>query len=126
MSTAASSHSLIHQKCVITGASRGIGKAIAQRFAQDGASCTLVGRDEVTLKTVLQSLGQKEGSNHEIRVGDIRERNFWEELIKEVVSRGETREYQLNDVVAEGCGNMCQCCRYYTLQPAGHDQSSVD
>lgn len=48
--------SLLNKHAVITGGSRGIGLAIAQRFASEGASITLVGRDEARLQSALESL----------------------------------------------------------------------
>lgn len=40
---------LLGKRCVITGGSRGIGLAIAELFAAQGATCTLVGRNEAAL-----------------------------------------------------------------------------
>lgn len=42
---------------VITGASSGIGRAAAQRFARDGARLTLVARDRARLSAVAEELG---------------------------------------------------------------------
>lgn len=42
--------------CLITGASGGIGAAIARRFAADGALITLTGRNESKLQKVLSEL----------------------------------------------------------------------
>jgi hypothetical protein len=84
--------SLAGRKCVITGASRGIGAAIARRFAQEGAVCTLVGRNRETLAEVVRSLAASHGNNsttsshvHVARHGDVAERSFWEELAREMV-----------------------------------------
>lgn len=46
----------LNQVVMITGASRGIGKAIAKQFAKEGAKLVLIGRDEVTLKNALREL----------------------------------------------------------------------
>jgi glucose 1-dehydrogenase len=43
---------------VVTGAGRGIGYAIAERFVQDGARVLLVDRDEKALRTAAVNLGQ--------------------------------------------------------------------
>ncbi|GAW15815.1 hypothetical protein ANO14919_052370 [Xylariales sp. No.14919] len=48
--------SLRGKRCVITGGSRGIGLAIAQLFAAEGASCILVGRYQKPLEAALDSL----------------------------------------------------------------------
>jgi gluconate 5-dehydrogenase len=50
------------RRAVITGASRGLGRAIAQAFAEAGANLVLVGRDEASLSTAeheLSPLGRK-------------------------------------------------------------------
>ncbi len=80
---------LVGKKCIITGASRGIGLAVAQRFAREGASCVLVGRNEATLQKALTSLEPREqdgeGHVHTIRPGDVASRAFWESTSREVV-----------------------------------------
>jgi len=48
----------LHQRhAVITGASRGIGAAVATQLAQAGANVTLMGRDSDSLKRLAQLLG---------------------------------------------------------------------
>ena len=46
----------LDQVVIVTGASRGIGKGIAQEFAKEGAKVVLVGRDESTLKRATEEL----------------------------------------------------------------------
>jgi NAD(P)-dependent dehydrogenase (short-subunit alcohol dehydrogenase family) len=84
------STSLAGKKCIITGASRGIGLAIAQRFAAEGAACTLIGRNKDTLEDVMNSLSpvtENHGGSHvhSVRAGDVGERKFWEEIAREMV-----------------------------------------
>ncbi|KAH6695784.1 gluconate 5-dehydrogenase [Plectosphaerella plurivora] len=60
--------------CLITGASGGIGAAIARRFAADGALVTLTGRNESKLQNVLSQLtpyGQSSLSPHSYDVLDL-------------------------------------------------------
>lgn len=45
-----------NQVVIVTGASRGIGKGIAQQFAKEGAKLVLVGRDEPALQMALSEL----------------------------------------------------------------------
>jgi 3-oxoacyl-[acyl-carrier protein] reductase len=47
---------LLNQVVIITGASRGIGKGIAQQFAREGAKLVLVGRDKSALEIAVQEL----------------------------------------------------------------------
>jgi gluconate 5-dehydrogenase len=50
------------RRALITGASRGLGRAMAQAFAEAGADLILIGRDEVNLRSVereLAPLGKK-------------------------------------------------------------------
>jgi NAD(P)-dependent dehydrogenase (short-subunit alcohol dehydrogenase family) len=80
---------LAGRRCIITGASRGIGAAIAHRFAAEGASCTLIGRHQGTLETLAASLLQDkfvEPSPHRVVVGDVAERSFWARLVVAEVS----------------------------------------
>jgi NAD(P)-dependent dehydrogenase (short-subunit alcohol dehydrogenase family) len=48
--------SIAGKKAFITGASGGIGKAIALRFAAEGATCVLAGRKKSCLEAVLAEL----------------------------------------------------------------------
>jgi NAD(P)-dependent dehydrogenase (short-subunit alcohol dehydrogenase family) len=42
--------------CIVTGATRGLGRAIARRFWEEGASLLLAGRDAAALRTLADSL----------------------------------------------------------------------
>ncbi|TVY20996.1 Carbonyl reductase family member 4 [Lachnellula arida] len=85
---------LAGKRCLITGASRGIGKAIAARFAHEGARCVLVGRRGETLLGVVGELrgcdgtsasgaGAGAGRGHGVVEGDVGEAEFWEGFRKE-------------------------------------------
>ena len=50
-------HRLDQQVAIITGASRGIGRAIAEAYAAEGASLCLVATDKVRLNEVKDALG---------------------------------------------------------------------
>ena len=69
---------------IITGASGGIGRAIAWRFASEGAQCTLVGRSKSKLQTSLNGLSAL--NDHRIVVGDVGKEAFWRELATKMVS----------------------------------------
>jgi FlaA1/EpsC-like NDP-sugar epimerase len=81
---------LANKTILITGASRGIGAEIARRFAREGGTCVLVGRNETLLNGVrdeLVSVGES-GNNkmHRVIVGDIGKEEFWTSMRKEVSS----------------------------------------
>lgn len=61
------------KSALITGASRGIGLAIAKRFAAEGVKCTLMGRKEAALQRVAADLP----GGHEIISGDVGDIETW-------------------------------------------------
>ncbi|OBT65584.1 hypothetical protein VE03_05577 [Pseudogymnoascus sp. 23342-1-I1] len=67
---------------IITGASGGIGRAIASRFASEGAKCTLIGRTESKLQASLRELSALR--DHRIVVGDVGKEAFWKDLAKKM------------------------------------------
>jgi hypothetical protein len=96
---------LAGKRCIITGASRGIGAAIARRFAGEGGSCILVGRNRSLLDQVKQSLVEVDGAagnGHQILVGDVGDAAFWERIKKEV-SLSHSRIWVLNRWSILGC-----------------------
>lgn len=52
------SHRLKHKHAVITGAGSGIGRAIAERFAQEGARVTILERNEAEGRATAEAIGQ--------------------------------------------------------------------
>jgi len=74
--------SLSGKRCIITGGSRGIGLAIAQLFASQGAACTLIGRHAETLSTAVKSLDQEsESQAHDTYAFDVSTRTGWDMLL---------------------------------------------
>ncbi|MBQ7843130.1 MAG: SDR family oxidoreductase, partial [Odoribacter sp.] len=61
--------SLLGKNILITGASSGIGRAIAIECSKMGAICLITGRNEERLK---ETLGKMEGDGHQWVVADMR------------------------------------------------------
>lgn len=77
---------LAGKKAIITGASRGIGAAIAQRFAKEGAKCVLIGRNVDALTQVREGLTGLCKADHVVRVGDVGSLEFWKDVARSEVS----------------------------------------
>ena len=71
---------------IVTGASRGIGRAIAIGFAKDGAKVALFGRDSEKLEET-KRLVEKVGSEAIIFTGDVADESFVTSSVDEVVSK---------------------------------------
>jgi len=72
---------------LITGASRGIGAAIAEKFAKEGARCVLIGRQDGKLQEVKKILEAPHDGEHSVTVGDVGDSGFWKGVMKHEVSR---------------------------------------
>lgn len=72
---------LAGRRCIVTGASSGIGKAIALLFAESGAYVAALGRSEEALK----ALQQQNENVKVLAVGDLCEEGSCERLVKESV-----------------------------------------
>ncbi|MBI2955984.1 MAG: SDR family oxidoreductase [Acidobacteria bacterium] len=77
---------LKNQIALITGGGRGIGRAIAERFAREGAAVMLTSRTEAELRAAVAAI-EKAGGNAGYLAGDLREEAFIPRLV------GETREH---------------------------------
>ncbi len=68
---------------VVCGASQGIGRATARALARQGASCTLVARDEAALGEVLESLDTTSGQSHGYLIADFDDHAALDRMIAE-------------------------------------------
>ncbi|KAK6515649.1 hypothetical protein TWF506_007971 [Arthrobotrys conoides] len=73
---------LVGRSCLITGGSKGIGLAIATRFARAGATCTLVARHERPLRDAISILAKHGQQDHRFLVGDVGNKELWEQAVK--------------------------------------------
>jgi len=71
---------------IVTGASKGIGKAIAMRYAREGASVVLASRSLNVLETNVQEIKQAGGEALAVSV-DIRNVESINDLVKKTVDR---------------------------------------
>src|ERR1022692_2355690 len=69
---------------IVTGASRGIGRAIARQLAQDGAAVVLAARDSAALTAIVQEI-ESEGGQAAACVCDLREQVAQDRLVRATV-----------------------------------------
>lgn len=60
--------SLHNKKILVTGASSGIGKIIAEKISEKGATLTITGRNELRLRATLENLN---GESHQSVIADL-------------------------------------------------------
>ena len=72
--------------CIVTGASRGIGKGIALKFAEEGKDVMLFGRDVEALKETHRLVKEK-GVESEYYSGDVGDEEFVKKSVKEILDK---------------------------------------
>ena len=87
---------LIDKVVVITGASRGIGRAIAERFAREGASVVLAGRDAALLGEVAKNIQARRGKAHAV-VCDVTQEADVQRLMQEAMQRFNGLDVMINN-----------------------------
>jgi 3-oxoacyl-[acyl-carrier protein] reductase len=83
---------------IITGASRGIGRGIADLFSNEGAKLVLVGRDEAQLKLVKENIENK-GEKAIYIKADVSNPKDMESMVEEVL-----KEYGKIDILCHNAG----------------------
>jgi len=77
--------SLKEKNAVICGSTQGIGLAIAKELALLGANCTLIARNEETLKKVIPDLDTSQGQHHGFHIADFSKPSEVRSMIEEHV-----------------------------------------
>lgn len=72
---------------VVTGGSKGIGRAIAERLADEGAACMLAARTAADLENTAKAIGAASGVRVETYAGDLRTAEACEALHRETIAR---------------------------------------
>ncbi len=75
------------QVAIITGSSRGIGRVIAQKMAEEGAKVTLCGTKEETLQDVSTQMAQETGADVDYAVVDVSQVNDVQALVAQVMDK---------------------------------------
>jgi 3-oxoacyl-[acyl-carrier protein] reductase len=83
---------------VVTGASRGIGKGIAESFAKEGAQVVLVGRDEGCLSSVASDIIAKGGKAFAMKA-DVSKQQEMDKMAQDTIAR-----YGRIDVLCHNAG----------------------
>jgi 3-oxoacyl-[acyl-carrier protein] reductase len=78
---------LRNKVAVVAASSGGIGRAVAEVFAQEGARVVVNGRHEETLSATAQEIREKTGAEVEAVVGDVARPDDCDRLIEQAVSR---------------------------------------
>ena len=74
------------QVVIVTGAGRGIGRAIALRFGEEGASVTVADLNEENAKEVVEEIQAAGGKAHPLRV-DVTHRDEVQQMVHETVAK---------------------------------------
>jgi len=86
------------QTAIVTGASKGIGKAIALKLAQENFNVVIFGRNEKNLISVKKVI-QKHNVDCEYFIGDVADQNFVSDSVKQI-----QKKYKKIDVLINNAG----------------------
>lgn len=81
---------------VITGASKGIGEAIAYKFSKEGHHIVLIGKNEDKLKSVAEKIISMGGSA-EFYAGSVSDKTFVDEFTSKVISKYGKIDHLINN-----------------------------
>jgi NAD(P)-dependent dehydrogenase (short-subunit alcohol dehydrogenase family) len=92
---------LFHRVAIITGASQGLGRAIAEEYVKEGAHVAICARDSKLLDAVADELAERTGSGQRVLAhsGDVSSLSDMEELFRRT-----EQEIGLVDVLVNNAG----------------------
>ncbi|MCX7899016.1 MAG: SDR family NAD(P)-dependent oxidoreductase [Methylocystis sp.] len=90
------------QRLLITGASSGIGRALALAYAKDGASLALAGRDAARLEAAAQACRDAGAAEVTTKIADVRDREKMAQLVAEADAQAPIDLLIANAGVANG------------------------
>ena len=90
---------------VVTGASSGIGRAIAERFAEDGANVVVCSREQANVDPVAEGIEESGGSALAVEC-DVRDRDAVEALVEATVAEFGGVDCLLNNAGASFMANF--------------------
>lgn len=109
--------SLEGKTAIVTGASRGIGKAIALGFARAGADVAVAARSEADLKSLANEI-EDVGRRALVIPTDVTQRDQLERLVEQTVS-----ELGGLDILVNNAGGTKFMAPIVTLRPEGWDKA---
>lgn len=83
--------------CFITGAGNGIGKAIAERFAQEGAKLFLTDIDESSVQQVADDLANKYNIETNAQLHDVTSEASWQDSVNNALFTFKTIDVLVNN-----------------------------
>jgi NAD(P)-dependent dehydrogenase (short-subunit alcohol dehydrogenase family) len=92
-----SEHNLRNKVAIVTGASKGLGKAIALALGSAGASVALVSRDGDRLKSVMEEVNNA-GGNARVFVADVSDEKQVRQLERDVLEAFQAVHILVNNV----------------------------
>ena len=92
-----SEHNLRNKVAIVTGASKGLGKAIALALGSAGASVALVSRDGERLKSVMEEVNNA-GGNARVFVADVSDEKQVRQLERDVLEAFQAVHILVNNV----------------------------
>ncbi|KAI5634121.1 enoyl-(Acyl carrier protein) reductase domain-containing protein [Phthorimaea operculella] len=98
--------SLLKNKvALVTGASSGIGAAIAEKFAEEGAKVAMVGRNQTKLANIAQQV-EKKGAKPLVIVGDVTNEDDCRRMLAETLKHFGKLDILVNNAGIGGSGTI--------------------